>query len=217
MARILIVEDDDATARVFTHVLRNAGHAAFPAPTSRAASLAAQAHPDLILLDLGSPDLSWNDVLWRLKREPETARIPVVVVSGEPDAANRLPRDAANGAVAILRKPVGVVQLCTVVDLVVEGWETEARRAHGATLTGKVPLDSQQRALLCRLISRGSHPLVWQVCRRLAADRMCRREPVRRRALSWSELASAGQQEGLLNEGERALLAGRPVPAGAAP
>jgi DNA-binding response OmpR family regulator len=137
MARILIVDGDYSTARAFTHPLRTTGHAPLPAPTGRPALLAARAHPDVILLNLGLPDISEDEVPQRLKREPETARIPVVVVSGDPDAADRVPRDRATGAVTILHKPAGGAELCTVVDLVLEDrrWEVveEATRRVLAT------------------------------------------------------------------------------------
>jgi len=46
MARTVIAEDDEAFALVFTHVLCNAGHTPFPAPTGRAALVAARAQPE---------------------------------------------------------------------------------------------------------------------------------------------------------------------------
>jgi len=207
MARILIVDDDASLASVLAHYFRNAGHTPLPAPTGHAALLAARAHPDLIFLDLGLPDISGDEVLRRLKRDPNTAQIPVVVVSGEPDAAARVPRDGVTGAVAILQKPVLGSELCAVVDLVLEARQAEPRDLPGAPRTGTVPLDPQQRAIVYRLISTGSGPLVRQVFRRLDADRTCRRAPAAAPAPSWRDLARAGRQEGLLNDGEGALLA----------
>src|SRR5512139_2473384 len=102
MARVLIVDDEEPLALILTHALRAAGHTPMNAATGHGALLAARAHPDLILLDLGLPDISGDEVLRRLKRDPHTADIPVVVVSGEPDAAARVPRDGVTGAVAIL-------------------------------------------------------------------------------------------------------------------
>jgi len=211
MATILIVDDDATLASVLTHYFRKAGRTPMVAPTGHAALLAARAHPDVILLDLGLPDISGDEVLRRLKRDPNTAQIPVVVVSGEPDAADRVPQDEVTGAVAILQKPVLGSELCAVVDLVLEGRKSETREAHGATLTGNVPLDHQQREIVYRLISTGSDPLVRQVFRRLAADRTCRHEPTATQAPSWRDLARAGRQEGLLSDGEGALLAAEPA------
>jgi CheY-like chemotaxis protein/anti-sigma regulatory factor (Ser/Thr protein kinase) len=69
-----------------------------------AIDLARQHHPDLILLDLHLPDLNGRDVLDRLKRDPATATIPVVVLSADANparlarlgAAGRRPREQAD-------------------------------------------------------------------------------------------------------------------------
>ena len=87
MARIVIVEDEAAVARVVAYYLRKAGHEPVVASTGAAALQAAATGPELILLDLGLPDLQGAEVLRRLKRAPATAPIPVVIVSGEPDPA----------------------------------------------------------------------------------------------------------------------------------
>ena len=148
MARILIVDDDESLASVMAHYFRKAGHTPLPAPTGHAALLAARAHPDVIFLDLGLPDILGDEVLRRLKRDPYTAQIPVVVVSGEPDAAGRVPRDGATGAVAILQKPVGGAELCAVVDFVLAGRGSETADAHGAGFAGTLPLDPRHRELV---------------------------------------------------------------------
>jgi DNA-binding response OmpR family regulator len=211
MARILIVDDDAPLAAVLVYWFRKAGHTPLPAPTGHAALLAARAHPDVILLDLGLPDISGDEVLRRLKRDPQTAQIPVVVVSGEPDAADRVPRGGAAGAVAILQKPVGGADLCAVVDFVLEDRKYGIGNAQSAALTGNPPFDHGQREIIYRLLSTGSHSLVRQVFRCLGADRKLRHGPAAAEAPSWRDLARAGRQEGLLNDGEGALLAAGPA------
>jgi len=84
MATVLVVDDEESMAWAVTYWLRTAGHTPIVAATGAAALQAAGAHPDLILLDLGLPDLPGAEVLRRLKAQPETARIPVVIVSGQP-------------------------------------------------------------------------------------------------------------------------------------
>src|ERR1700704_3509294 len=46
-------------------------------------ALALTRHPKLILLDLNLPDMHGSDVIQRLQKDPATARIPVVVISGD--------------------------------------------------------------------------------------------------------------------------------------
>ena len=59
---------------------------------SRALELVDADPPDLIVLDLGLPDMSGWDILERLRSEPSTAHVPVVVATGESRSAviNRL-------------------------------------------------------------------------------------------------------------------------------
>jgi DNA-binding response OmpR family regulator len=206
MARILIVEDEESFARILAHALRTAGHTPLPAPTGHAALLAARAHPDLILLDLGLPDIPGAEVLRRLKQEPTTAQIPVVVVSGDPDAADHVPHNGANGAVAILQKPMLGSELCAVVDVVLEGRQPGLWDARAAARTGNARLDHHQKELVYRLISTGSYPLVRQVCRCLAADDA---QGAWRRAaenVTWAEIVRLAKREGLLEEVEGQIL-----------
>ncbi len=78
-------------------------------------SLARQHCPDLILLDLDLPDLDGREVLRRLRADPITQEIPVVVVS-----ANALPcgieQLSAAGADAYVTKPIDVREFFRVLD-----------------------------------------------------------------------------------------------------
>src|SRR5439155_3248898 len=67
--------------------------------------LARRHHPDLVLLDLHLPDLHGREVLEQLKRDPETAAIPVVVVSADA-TPGQLERLMAGGASGYLAKPI---------------------------------------------------------------------------------------------------------------
>jgi len=210
------VDDDETLALVLTHYFRKAGHTPLPVPTGHGALLAGRAHPDVILLDLRLPDMSGAEVLRRLKRDPTTTPIPVVVVSGEPDAAERVPRNGSTGAVVVLQKPVGGAALCAVVDLVLASRECGEGKTHGASLPAKVPVGPQQREILYRLLRMGSDPLVRQLVHRLAADQRRRDALPAVEAPNWRELARAGRQEGLLNDGEEARLAAEPAEVAAA-
>jgi PAS domain S-box-containing protein len=77
--------------------------------------LAAEHHPDLILLDLDLPDLAGAEVLRRLRAEPRTADIPVVIISADarPALINRL---LDQGARAFLTKPLDIAKLLGLLD-----------------------------------------------------------------------------------------------------
>ncbi|MCX5724531.1 MAG: PAS domain S-box protein [Nitrospirae bacterium] len=77
--------------------------------------LAATQHPDLILLDLHLPDIQGDQVLLRLRKDPETAAIPVIMLSA--DAMQRdIDQLLAAGAQGYLTKPVNVAQLYRLLD-----------------------------------------------------------------------------------------------------
>jgi two-component system KDP operon response regulator KdpE len=63
--------------------------------------LAAASPPDVILLDLGLPDLDGGDVLTRLTLDPATARIPVVIVSSRPASHPTFPGIASLAAAVV--------------------------------------------------------------------------------------------------------------------
>jgi CheY-like chemotaxis protein len=70
---------------------------------------------DLILLDLHLPDMNGAEVLSRLRDDPRTADIPVIVVSGDatPTQVERL---LAAGADGYVTKPIEVAGFLDVVD-----------------------------------------------------------------------------------------------------
>jgi CheY-like chemotaxis protein len=77
--------------------------------------LAAEHHPDLLLLDLHLPDLDGEEVLRRLRADPHTADVPVVVISADvrPEDIGRV---LAAGARDYLAKPLDVDRFRAVVD-----------------------------------------------------------------------------------------------------
>ncbi|HET9051270.1 MAG TPA: ATP-binding protein, partial [Candidatus Dormibacteraeota bacterium] len=77
--------------------------------------LSREHRPDLVLLDTHLPDMPGEEVLRRLRAEPRTADVPVVVLSADatPAQMQRM-RDA--GAVEYLTKPIGVRRLLAAVD-----------------------------------------------------------------------------------------------------
>jgi signal transduction histidine kinase/ActR/RegA family two-component response regulator len=79
--------------------------------------LAAEHDPDLILLDLHLPDMPGQEVFRRLRAEPRTAEVPVVILSADarPTLVDQL---LAQGARAFLTKPLDVKELLELLDAV---------------------------------------------------------------------------------------------------
>lgn len=86
--RILLIEDDEGIAELYRFRLANDGYTVEVAGDGEEGLTRARATiPDLIFLDLRLPTMSGLDVLRRIRADPETAAIPVVVVTNfdEPD------------------------------------------------------------------------------------------------------------------------------------
>ena len=87
MSRILVVEDEERIARFMERGLRAAGYAVEVAPDGASALAAARSRPpDLVVLDLGLPDIDGLEVLTALRGEGR--RMPVVILTardGVPD------------------------------------------------------------------------------------------------------------------------------------
>lgn len=83
MKRILVVEDDKATQDIYAHKLRELGYEVEIAVNGGVALSSANQHkPDLILLDLMLPGgMNGFDILNRLKSNPETEKIKVIVLT----------------------------------------------------------------------------------------------------------------------------------------
>ena len=80
--KILLIDDSRAMLRENERVLHKAGYEVVCADDGESAlKLAREQHPDLILLDMILPKMSGPEVLRQLKKNSETAEIPVVVLS----------------------------------------------------------------------------------------------------------------------------------------
>ncbi len=102
--KILLVEDEEATCKVMMDMLSKGGldvmHAA---DGTQALALAKKEKPNLILLDLVIPGLSGLDVLSTLKKDPDTAAIPVMILSQLSDQ-DSISRGISLGAIGYLVK-----------------------------------------------------------------------------------------------------------------
>jgi len=115
---ILCVDDEPDILRYMELTFQDAGYDVLLAHNfDEATEGARRTHPDLICLDLGMAGHDGFDVLATLRGEPELASIPVVVVSGNDQAA----RSIAAGARCYLAKPVDANDLLTTVREVLAG------------------------------------------------------------------------------------------------
>jgi CheY-like chemotaxis protein len=83
--RILVVEDDAELCLMYSRRLQADGYEVLVAGDGPNALASASAGLSLVLLDVRMPGMSGVEVLRRLKGDPETARVPVVMLSNETD------------------------------------------------------------------------------------------------------------------------------------
>lgn len=112
--RILVVDDDADIRAILAMVLTAEGHEVETAADGLAglARLRGGPPPALILLDMMMPQLDGESFLRELRRDPRTAGVSVVILSGHP-AGGRMA--SALGAAGYLAKPVDLVELLGVV------------------------------------------------------------------------------------------------------
>ena len=106
--RVLVVEDDPPIRRFLRASLTNHEYDVVEAPTgSQALKLAPDQPPDLIILDLGLPDMDGLEVIRRLR---EWSSAPILIVSARGQEADKVQALDA-GADDYLTKPFGMAEL----------------------------------------------------------------------------------------------------------
>ena len=105
MTTVLVVDDDPAIQRTLAIGLRARGYQVLPARDGRTAVEAVRDDdPDVVLLDLGLPDLSGVDVLRRIRRH---SQVPVIVLSARHGSDDKV--EALDvGADDYVTKPFGM-------------------------------------------------------------------------------------------------------------
>ena len=116
MARILFVDDDSLTLQLLDQATRLLGHDPIYDPSAkRAIKLAAAERPDLIIVDLSMMEMSGATLVRRLREQPETAHIPVLILSAAYDTQDKQAAMDA-GASDILDKPINLGELARAIN-----------------------------------------------------------------------------------------------------
>jgi two-component system phosphate regulon response regulator PhoB len=102
---VLVVDDDPIMHRVLEHYLERHGYHLLNATGGHEAlEIATRVVPDLILLDVGMPDMSGLTALRHLKDNEKTRATPVIVITAQADSATHVESEVS-GAAAFLTKP----------------------------------------------------------------------------------------------------------------
>ena len=111
MPRILVIDDDPSISELVSINLEMAGYDVSPAEDGiKGQALAVQIQPDLIMLDLMLPKVDGFTVCQRLRRDPRTADIPVLMLTALGQIQDKI--DGFNaGADDYLTKPFDVEEM----------------------------------------------------------------------------------------------------------
>jgi diguanylate cyclase (GGDEF)-like protein len=121
-ARVLVVEDDEATRGALRSLLDDAGYLCDEARDGEHAVAAMRDAPfDLVLLDLGLPGMSGAEVHRRLRQDPRTRFLPIVFLSAHSDREVKLAELEA-GAEDFITKPYDADELLARVGAAVRRW-----------------------------------------------------------------------------------------------
>jgi len=102
--RVLVVEDEEAVRELEKFILEQHGYEVMEARDGLEGLTKAEFRkPDLILLDLMMPDVSGGRMFDEMRHHPATKDIPIVVVTGKPDAHEMF--DDAIGEDNVIMKP----------------------------------------------------------------------------------------------------------------
>jgi len=145
--RILLVDDEVAIQRAVGPLLRARGYEVEIAGTGTdALKIVAERAPDLIVLDLGLPDLEGTEVCRRVRA---TSKLPIVVLSArgaEADKVNALDL----GADDYVTKPFGPEELLARIRVALRRVLSEDQAESGHFRAGDLTIDYDRRRVLRR-------------------------------------------------------------------
>ena len=163
--RVLIVEDDGALGRALAITLRSRGDDATLARTGREALGAlAEATPDVVILDLGLPDMDGVGVLEALRG---WSTVPVIVLSARHDAAQKV-RALDAGADDYVTKPFNIDELLARLRVATRRLDSHDERRIVAT--GAFEIDLARRIVIRDGVEVAITPTEWRLLELLARN-----------------------------------------------
>ncbi|MBX6382309.1 MAG: fused response regulator/phosphatase [Microbispora sp.] len=156
-ATVLVVDDVPAKRFILAGWLRRAGHRVVEAGGGQEAlDLVAELRPDLVVLDVGTPDLADMEVCEKIKAHPATASIPVIQVSGYAITSADRAVGLERGADAYLSEPIQPDEFAATVQAMLRYYRARQRAERMAARLGllaEVTLDMNEAEDFDRLLS----------------------------------------------------------------
>lgn len=143
-ASVLVVEDDPHITRALLVNLKARGYRTHQAATGRQAlKMAAHEHPDVILLDLGLPDMEGREVIEGIRG---WSKVPIIVVSARNESHSKV--DALDrGADDYVTKPFAMDELLARLRAALRRVQPDPTAAVVTTSDGRVSIDLAQKSL----------------------------------------------------------------------
>lgn len=117
---ILVVDDDEDIRLLIAQLLRSQGYSVTEAAcASEAETSVVENPPQLILMDLSMPGTDGLSSIWNIRKQPEMAAVPIIIVSAY-DAFDLRAEATAAGCCGYLTKPLDPDQLKATIRSVLE-------------------------------------------------------------------------------------------------
>jgi DNA-binding response OmpR family regulator len=82
--RVLVIEDDEYSRDAVVYLLKSEGYEIQAVGSGKSGVSGARTfHPDVILLDLGLPDVDGTQVIKHIRRDEELKKTPIIVMTGQ--------------------------------------------------------------------------------------------------------------------------------------
>jgi DNA-binding response OmpR family regulator len=146
MKTILAIDDERDLLELIEYNLEKAGYLVLKAKTGAAGiDIARQHHPDLIVLDVMLPEMDGWEVCRRLKSEPRTRQIPIVMVTAKVEESDKV-LGLELGADDYVTKPFSPRELLARIRAVLRRAEPEAQ-ASDVVKVSELTIDSRRHSV----------------------------------------------------------------------
>lgn len=116
MKNILIIDDDDIFRySVCQFLRRNNFHVITAENALMGLDLAKEQYPDLIICNLDMPSLKRDDILEKLREYPETALVPLILLTGDNTISSRRLSQNLGGNISLLKKSLRLSEILDAI------------------------------------------------------------------------------------------------------
>lgn len=141
--KVLVVEDDESISNVVELNLRLDGYEVYlAADGEEGLSMVEEVEPDLVILDVMMPKVDGWEVLMRLRQQPETRDIPVIMLTAIGDEQSKV-MGLRGGADDYVAKPFSPLELTARVKVILDR-VGKAQRVAERGETGEPPIKLEQ-------------------------------------------------------------------------